>query len=106
MPETVDIPVPQIVLEQVAEVIQLIPQEPISERTVEQAVDVPLVRCIDRIVDVPVVKRCQSQYSRRAAHMPVAMLPQTTDPAGAGPAAHRGALNISDSSLWTGVREQ
>ena len=36
-----DIPVPQIMLEQVAEVIQVIPQEPGSERTAEQTVDVP-----------------------------------------------------------------
>ena len=41
-PEIVDIPVPQVMLEQVAEVIQVIPQEPVSERTVEQTVDVPL----------------------------------------------------------------
>ena len=40
-PEIVDIPVPQIVLEQVAEVIQVIPQQPGSERTVEQIADVP-----------------------------------------------------------------
>ena len=61
-PEIVDIPVPQIMLEQSAEVIQVIPQEPISERTVEQTLDVPLAQCIDMIVDVPVVKRRQSQY--------------------------------------------
>ena len=40
--EVVDIPVPQIVLEQVAEVIQVIPQERASERTVEQIEDVPV----------------------------------------------------------------
>ena len=66
-------------LEQVAEVIQVIPQEPISERLVEQTVDVPLVQCIDMIVDVPVVKRRQSQYSHRAVQVPVVMLPQTTE---------------------------
>ena len=70
-PETADIPVPQVMLEQqVAEVIQVIPRELISERTVEQTVDVPLAQCIDMMIGVPVVKR---------------------DPAGAGPAVHRGA---------------
>ena len=61
-PEIVDIPVPQIMLEQDAEVIEVIPQAPISERTVEQTVDVPLAQFIDMIVEVPVVKRRQSQY--------------------------------------------
>ena len=66
-------------LEQVAEVIQVIPQEPISERTVEQTVDVPLAQCIGMIVDVPVVKRRQRQYPHREVHVPVVMLPQTTE---------------------------
>ena len=70
---------PQIMLEPVAEVIQVIPQEPISERTVEQTVDVPLAQCVDMIVDVPVVKRRQSQYPQREVHVPVVLLPRTTE---------------------------
>ena len=66
-------------LKQTAEVVNVIPREPVSERTVEQTVDVPLVQCIDRIVDVSVVKRRQSQYPPRTVHVHVVMLPQTTE---------------------------
>ena len=41
--------------------------------------DVPLVQCIDIIVDVPFVKRHYSQYPHREVHVPVVMLPQTTE---------------------------
>ena len=60
-----DIPVPQIVLEQVAEVIQVIPQEPGSERTVEQTVEVPAT--IERMtLGVP-----QTPCLRRVVHVAV-----------------------------------
>ena len=48
--------------EKTVELVKVIPQERVSERTVEQTLDVPLAQCIDMIVDVPVVKRRQSQY--------------------------------------------
>ena len=57
---------PQIVVEHTAEVIKVIPQERISERTEEQIVDVPLIAK-------------QLTRARR-------------DSAGAFSAAHRGAL--------------
>ena len=68
-----------IMLEQVAEVIQVIPQESISERTVEQTVDVPLAQRIDMIGDVPVEKQRQSQYPHQEIHVLVVTLPQTTE---------------------------
>ena len=40
--EIVDIPVPQTVNERTVEVVKVIPQERVLERTVEQIVDVPV----------------------------------------------------------------
>ena len=60
-----DILVPQIVLEQVAEVIRVIPQEPGSERIVEQTIDVPTT--MERMtLGVP-----QTQRLRRVVHVAV-----------------------------------
>ena len=43
MPEIVDVPVPPMVEgEKIAEVVKVIPREPVSERTVEQIVHVPV----------------------------------------------------------------
>ena len=42
MSEVVDIPVPQVVEEKTAVVVKVIPREPVSERTVEQIVHVPV----------------------------------------------------------------
>ena len=48
-----DVPVPQFV-EEILEVIKVIPQERESERVVEQIFDVPVLQVLEEIVDVPV----------------------------------------------------
>ena len=66
-------PVPQIMMEQVAEVIQAIPQERVLERTVAQIKDLPVV------AEQLTPEVLQSQCLRRAVYVPVVMLPQTTE---------------------------
>ena len=74
MPKIMDIPVPQIVLEQIAEVIKASPQEPVSERNVEQTVDVPVFT--EQLTD---------------SACPLGGTRGRRDLTGASPAAHRGA---------------
>ena len=93
MPEIVDILVPQIMSEQFAEVIQVIPQEPGSERSVEQAVDVPAT--IERMTPgVP-----QTQRLRRVVHVAVE-IPQGQVQQRTVEFEHQPQLT------WTGVRDR
>ena len=46
-----DVPVPQVV-EEILGVIKVIPQERVSERNVEQIVDVPVLRFMEEIVEI------------------------------------------------------
>ena len=44
-------PVPQI-MEEIVEVVRLIPQERIQQRTIEKFVDVPMLRFMEEIVEI------------------------------------------------------
>ena len=85
---------------------KVIPQEPVSARTVEQTADVPLVQCIDRIVDVPAGKRRLSKYFHRAVHVPVEMLPRTTEIPQEQVHQRTVEAEHQPQLTWTGVRDQ
>ena len=60
-----DIRIPLIAVEQIAHVIQVTPHERVSERTVEQTVDVPAT--MERMtLGVP-----QAQHLRRVVHVQI-----------------------------------